>query len=604
MRHVSKKVFERGIVACVLCLAVFHAGSAVAQQPADRARPTKARGESLDQWSADGSRGIVVAGGAEAVDAGLGLLKHKGNAADAAAATILALTVTDAHQFCFGGEVPIMVYDPKRQVVEVLCGQGVAPKLATCEFFQKEGGIPATGIEPAAVPAALDACLTLLDRFGTKTFAEIVQPTLAILDRHEHAWHPHLARTIRRLIEAERGSPHDRRRGLRLAADYFYRGPIAREIDAWSRANGGLLRFSDLATHVTRVEEPFTAGYRGYTVYKCGPWTQGPYLLQTLQLLAGFDLKSLPHNGPEAVHLSVEALKLGLADRDTYFADPLFEEVPLRELLSPQYADLRRDLIDRSHASLVQRPGDARQGKARLEVGENRPGAALFSWDRLFSLSVFPSGSEIALNTDRLKSLFYEEVIEGSGKDTTTCLAADGNGMLVAATPSGWSGVLAGETGVWLGTRLQSFNAWEGHPNCIAPGKRPRITLTPTLVLKNGEPAIAVSVAGGDGQDQVALQMLVNVIDYGLTPADAVTKPRFWTKHFTSSFRQVPPELGNVQVNPDIGAETIAGLKQRGHAVVEQKGAIWHPTVITRDPHSKQWHAAGDPKAARHAAGF
>ena len=241
-------------------------------------------------WSGAGKNGAVAAGGQGAVDAGMELLKAGGNAADAAAATILALSVTDGNAFCFGGEVPILVYDAKRGVVEVVCGQGAAPRLATREYFAAKGGIPGRGIEPAAVPGALDACLTVLDRYGTRTFAEAVAPALRLLDRGERPWHADLAHTVRRLVDAEKQSPTDRRRGLRLVADYFYRGPIAREIDAWSRANGGLIRYTDLATHVTRVEEPVSAEYRGHTVYKCGVWTQGPYLLEALQLLDGFDL--------------------------------------------------------------------------------------------------------------------------------------------------------------------------------------------------------------------------------------------------------------------------------------------------------------------------
>ena len=231
-----------------------------------------------------------------------------------------------------------MVYDARRGVVEVLAGQGAAPRLATLDAFRERGGIPAKGIESAAVPAALDACLTALGRFGTRTFAEVVAPTLRLLDAHEKDWHADLAATLRRLVEAEAASPGDRLRGLRLVADAFYRGPIAREIDAWSRAHGGLLRASDLATHVTRIEEPVAIEYRGHTVYKCGPWTQGPALLEALQLLEGFDLKAIGHNRPDAVHLTVEALKLALADRDVYYADPLFEDVPLAGLLAPEYA--------------------------------------------------------------------------------------------------------------------------------------------------------------------------------------------------------------------------------------------------------------------------
>lgn len=555
----------RAVLALLLLLGP---GAVHAQDRSARARPTKPRGASLGQWQATGSKGVVVAGGAEAVDAGLAMLRAGGNAADAAVTTLLTQTVTDANQYCFGGEVPILAYDARRGVVEVLAGQGVAPRLATVEYFRKKGGIPRQGVEAATVPATLDACVTLLDRHGTRTFATVVAPTLAILDRHEQPWHANLARTLRRLVAAEQAAGGDRNRGLRRVADAFYRGAIAREIDAWSRAHGGLLRYSDLATHVTRVEEPVTLSYRGYRVLKCGPWTQGPYLLQTLQLLEGFELKPLGPGRADTIHLAVEALKLGLADRDTYYADPLFEEVPLPALLAPKYAALRRALIDPRAASLVHRPGDPRAGKALAAPAAPRSGGA------------------------------------GEANDTTTCLVADGQGNVIAATPSGWSGALAGDTGVWLGSRLQSLNLWEGHPNCLVPGKRPRITLTPTLVFQDDQPVLAVSVAGGDGQDQVALQMLLNVLDFGMRPAEAVTAPRFATNHLISSFGQVPPELGSLRINPGVGAETLAELKRRGHRLTVHEGVIWHPTVVTIDRARQELRAAGDPKAGRHAAGF
>ncbi len=516
-------------------------------------------------WKGTGKKGAVVAGGQEAVEAGLAVLKGGGNAADAAVATVLALTVTDSKAFCFGGEVPIMVYDARRRVVEVIAGQGAAPRLATREHFVKKGGIPAKGVEPAAVPAVLDACLTALDRHGTRTFAETAAPALRLLDRTGKGWQADLARTLRRLIEAERASPGDRRRGLRLVADYFYRGPVARELDTWARTSGALLRYHDLATHVTRVEEPATVTYRGFTVCKCGPWTQGPYLLQTLRLLEGFDLKALGHNSPDLIHLSVETLKLALADRDTYYADPLFVEVPLEELLSPKYAELRRPLLDLKRASLVQRPGDPRGGKALLEKPD---------------LSAGPGGPV---------------------NDTTTCVVADGQGNLVAATPSGFGGVVAGGTGVWLGSRLQCFNLNPGSPNCIEPGKRPRITLTPGIVLRDGRAVLGVSVAGGDGQDQAALQMIVNHIDFGLSPEQSVTAPRFGTNHLLGSFRQKAPQLGSLLLTPDMSPRTVEELKARGHRVTLRKGALWAPAVVTIDPASGEIRAAGDPRARRHA---
>jgi gamma-glutamyltranspeptidase/glutathione hydrolase len=187
-------------------------------------------------------------------------------------------------------------------------------------------------------------------------------------------------------------------------------------------------------------------------------------------------------------------------------------------------------------------------------------------------------------------------------QDTTTCVVADGQGNVVAATPSGWSGVLAGNTGVWLGSRLQSFNTWEGHPNCIAPGKRPRITLTPTVVLKEGRPAIVISVAGGDGQDQVTLQMLLDLIDFGLSPVEAVTAPRFLTQHFLSSFRQAPPKLGGLEIDEKVGEDVLSELRALGHQVSLKKPPLWHPCVIRIDPRSGRIDAAGDPKADRHAA--
>ncbi len=361
-----------------------------------------------NNWQATGQKGAIVAGGNQAVQAGMAIMTGGGNAADSAVATILALSVVDAGNFCFGGEVPILVYDAKRDAVEVICGQGVAPQLATREHFESRGGIPGTGLEPAAVPGALDACLTLLSRHGTRTFAEVAAPTLAILDRHALAWHADLATTLRRLVEAEKVLAGNRGQGLQLVADYFYRGPLANELAEWCEAHGGLIRAGDLASHVTRIEEPVSADYRGNTVYKCGPWTQGPYVLEALRLLEGYDLKTLGHNQPQTIHLTVEAMKLALADRDVYYADPRFADVPMTELLSPSYAALRRPLIDPEHASLVQRPGDPRHHRALLDEAQARAG------------------------------------LGGPAHDTTTCLVADAAGNVIAATPSGWSGVLAG----------------------------------------------------------------------------------------------------------------------------------------------------------------
>ncbi|GIW88757.1 MAG: gamma-glutamyltranspeptidase [Isosphaeraceae bacterium] len=519
---------------------------------AESPRPLPPRPNLAIGSSASGTLGAVSAGGAEAVEAGMTLLRNGGNAADAAAATLLALSVTDAHLFCLGGEVPILVFNAQRQTTEVLAGQGAAPSLATPAHLAPNGSIPTRGLLPAAVPAAPDAILTLLERHGTRRFADVVAPTLDLLDRHALPWHAQLAQTLRALVQAESSTP-DRILGLRRAADYFYRGPIADQIDAWSRAQGGLLRRHDLATHLTRIEEPIALDYHGHTILKCGPWTQGPALLQALLILQN---DPLDDSDPAAdIHLIIEALKLALADRDSFYADPLFAKVPLSTLLDPNYARQRRALIDPNHASTELRPAQPLQ-----------PGQL------------------------------------DHAHDTTTCLVADRWGNVVAATPSGWSGTLAGQTGLWLGTRLQSFRVEPDHPNSIQPGKRPRITLSPTLVLRDGQPVLAISVAGGDLQDQVTLQLLIDLINRRRDPITAVAAPRVSTAHHIGSFAQSPPRLASLTLDDRIPPSIAEALQALGHQIDRSRNPIGAPSILVRDPRSGRLTAAGDPRAGRHAA--
>ena len=306
------------------------------------------------------------------------------------------------------------------------------------------------------------------------------------------------------------------------------------------------------------------ADYRGYTVCKCDTWTQGPYLAQRLNLLEGFDLKSMGFQRPQTIHVIVETMKLALADRDVYYADPLFVNVPIDELLSDKYTELRRSLIDLHGASLIQRPGDPRQMKALLDKAKTRAG------------------------------------LGGMSKDTSTCLVADRWGNVVAATPSGWGGVLAGDTGVWLGSRLISFNTWKDHPNCIQPGKRPRITLTPTIVLKDTKPVLAVSVAGGDTQDQATLQIVTNYIDFDLSADELVSTPRYATEHYVGSFSQTTSTLAALTISPDMGAECLDKLRKLGH-VINPKDKSGHVpqerTVLVIDHETALLHSAGDPGA-------
>lgn len=555
MRMVERKT--RLVLALfVLCLAA--GGRGVSQQVAETAT-----------WHAAGKNGAVAAGGRPAVAAGMAMLKKGGNAVDAAAATLLALGVTDSRSYCLGGEIPIIVYDAKRNITEVLVGQGVAPRLATREFFARQpDGVPATGLLSATVPASIDVIVTALARHGTLRFADVAEPTLKLLEEPKENWHKDLHRTLKAMAEAE-AAVADRLMGLQAVSDYFYRGPVARAIDKFSRENGGLLRYEDLATHHTIIEQPVVAMYRGYEIFKCGIWTQGPALLEALQVLEGFELGKFKPAGADALHLQAEALKLAFADRDDYFADPYFADVPaMTDLLDPKYAEARRALVDMNRASLERIPGDPRQKKARRGVPPISAGTG------------------------------------GPALDTTTCVTADAAGNMVAATPSGWSGVVAGETGIWLGTRLQSFTLDANSPNVLVPGKRPRITLTPTLIKKDGKPQGVISVAGGDGQEQAGIQVVTDLIDFHLSPREAVKLGRFHTDHLIGSFRQTPPKLGQLVLDETIADDVAKELVLRGHKVERQNGALSHPIVIWRNQTSGTWEAAGDPRARRNAMAY
>lgn len=526
-------------------------------------------------WSADGRGGAVAAGQSESVAAGIRILAAGGNAADAAAATILSLAVTDYGLFAIGGEVPVLIYDASSRQVRSLSGIGGAPRDPAAIQWFMEHGIPSRGsMKAAPVPSAVDLVATLLRIYGTISFEQAVAPALVLLDRGQEDWHPRLAVTLRKLVEAERTATGTREERLIAARDRFYRGDVADELEAWYIATGAWLRKSDLAAHVTRVEEPVSVWYRGYRVYKCGPWTQGPVLCQNLKLLEGFDLRGMQHLSADYIHVVTEAMKLGYADRDEYYGDPRFTDVPMTELLSEPYTRARRALIDLKVASLERRPGDPLGMKA-LKVA-------------------FPpenSGDTIPR------------------QDTTTCVVADRWGNVVAATPS--CNLLTntpGPSGVNTGNRVRSLNTSPGHPNQVAAGKRPRITLTPTLVTRDEQPVIAISVAGGDLQDQTTLNVLLNHVEFGMLPQQAVTAPRFSTRHHQDSFDPNPDRSaaflgrGELNLSSDVSAEVRQRLADRGHRVGTTSGPIASPVMIVIDRKTGMMHAAGDPRAGRHAA--
>ena len=526
-------------------------------------------------WRAAGKGGAVAAGKADSVSAGIQILDAGGNAADAAAATLLALAVTDYGLFAIGGEVPLLIYDAKSRNVKVLCGLGTAPRDPAAIDWLLANGIPAKGsMKSAPVPGAVDLCVTALRLYGTMSFEQVSEPMRALLKAGRLKWHPDLAVTMQKLVQRERETSGNREDKLIAVRDRFYKGDIADELEAWYIKVGAFLRKSDLAKHVTRVEDAVSINYRGYTVYKCGPWTQGPYLCQTLRLLEGYDLQEMGHLSPDYIHVVTEAMKLAMADRDEYYGDPRFVTVPLPQLFSDQYTELRRELISMDEASLVRRPGDP-----------YGPGAL----------------SNVAQVNDSTAKIPVQ--------DTTTCVVADRWGNVVAATPScNLVGNKPGPSGVTQGNRVRSLNTADGHPNRIQPGKRPRITLTPTLVLKGDKPVIAISVAGGDLQDQTTLNLLLNHIDFGMLPAQAVTAPRFNTLHHQDSFDPNPNRdeafkgAGKMKVNSSVPEAVRSELAQRGHLIETTDSPIGYPIMILIDHEAGIFHAAGDPRAGRHAA--
>jgi gamma-glutamyltranspeptidase/glutathione hydrolase len=568
-----------------------------------------------------GTHGAVAAGSEYATEAGMRIFYKGGNAVDAGVAAMFSASATELSHFGMGGEAPILIRT-KAGKVFAIAGVGTMPKLATAEMFRTrrlmpfeilqmdpgglKGVIPVAGIMPALVPGMVDAGLLALREFGTKSFQEIIAPAIELADgyaidemragsiararRFFDAWptskqhfmpngfppsvgeifrQPDLARTLRAMAEAERkalAGGANRSAAIDAVRDYFYRGEIARKIDAFSKANNGLLRYEDMAAFKLEVEEPVSTTYKGYRVYKPGFWSQGPSMIETLNMIEGFDTRNAPVNSAEYVHRMTEALKLAYADRDTYYGDPKFNKIPMQTLLSKEYAAERRKLIT-AHASQ-----DFLPGKIDGKVGKH------------------PSESEMAM-------LKIDDFL--MAHDTTCVDAMDKDGFVFSATPSGaWlPSVIAGDTGIPLTERAQSFVLIPGHPNELAGGKRPRVTLSPTLVTyADGRPFGALSTPGGDNQDQALTQILLDVIEFNLNPQNAVEAPRFQTRHLISSFDNHAWNRGDLILDERIPPVTIADLSERGHHVSTR--SRWNsgaaPVMIRLTPEGV-FEAGADP---------
>lgn len=553
-----------------------------------------------------GMFGMVTSTHWLASQSGMAVLEKGGNAFDAAAAAGFVLQVVEPHLNGPAGEVPVLGWDAATESPFVVCGQGTAPAAATIAAFRdmELGLVPGTGLLPACVPGQFGAWLLLLERHGTMSLAEIlayaigyaengfpVMPLLTstvetVADHFAAHWpssarlwlangrppqtgswiaNPDLASTYRRLVQEGERAGSGREAQIEAARKAFYEGFIAEAIAAFARdtevmddsgvPHRGLLAYDDMARWRASEEEPLSVDYRGTQVLKAGPWSQAPVLLQQLALLRGYDLGSLDPLGVDAIHLITECAKLAFADREAWYGDPAFVDVPLEALLSESYNEERRTFV-----------GD------RADTGDLRPGRPLGASPRL------PSGSArgAAVNTEVPPGALGEPTVRSTGStsgDTCHIDVVDRWGNMVSATPSGgWlqsSPVVPG-LGFALGTRGQMFWLDEDVPDALAPGKRPRTTLSPSLALRDGLPYLAFGTPGGDQQDQWSLLLFLRIVDWEMNIQEAIDAPAWHTTHFPSSFYPRERHPGRLHVESRLRDETLEGLRRRGHAVVAE----------------------------------
>src|SRR5436190_11766280 len=520
--------------------------------------------------------------------AGMAVLERGGNAFDAAVAAGFTLQVVEPHLNGPGGDLPAIVW-PAGGEPRVLCAQGVAPAAATIEHYRDELGlqlVPGTGPLAAVVPGAFGGWLTMLRNYGTMELVDVLQYAIHYAE-HGYPILPQIAgaiRNVERLFRDEWTPSADvylpvpevgkLHRNPQLAATYrrvlesadpvdeWYRGFVAEAVVAfqereWMDSSGerhrGLLAADDLASWRATWEEPLSVDYDGLAVLKAGPWSQAPVFLQQLRLLEGFDLARMGHASAEYVHTVTECAKLVFADREAYYGDPDFVDVPLEMLLSREYADERRALVGDEASSGLRPGGDAPRLAGPVGAVELAPGVG-----------------------------------EPTRGDTVHLDVVDRWGNMVAATPSGgwlWGAPVVPELGFCLPTRAQMFWLEEGLPNSLEPRKRPRTTLSPTLVARDGEPYLALGTPGGDQQDQWTLQVFLAHVHHGLDLQGAIDAPNHHTEAFPSSFypRETIPR--HVAVEDRVGEETIAGLRERGHEVeVSGPWSLGRVSSVTRDP--------------------
>src|SRR5437868_3125461 len=585
----------------------------------------------------DGTFGVVTSTHWIATAIGMATLEKGGNAFDAGVATAFVLQVIEPHLNGPGGDVPIIVHDVKRGRTEVICGQGPAPAGATIAHYRSEGleMVPGTGLLAACVPGTFESWMLLLRDYGTLRLRDVLEPaiayardgyplverasaTIATVEQLFRKYWPTsaavylpnnevpipgtiftnkmLSATYARILkEAESAGP-DRVAQIERARKTWSQGFVAEAIDKFCRTqevmdvsgspHRGVLSADDMARWQPGVEAPLTYDYGRYTVCKPGVWSQGPVMLQQLALLKGFELDGLDPAGPDFIHLQTEAAKLAFADREKFYGDPKFTDIPIATLLSDAYNDERRKLISRDKASLDFIPGSVEGfgSVVKLRRAEGHREA----------VGAMGAGEPTVGRFGEVRG------------DTVHFDIIDQAGNMVSATPSGgWlqSSPVIPELGFCLGSRAQMFWLQEDHPAVIAPGKRPRTTLSPTLALRDGEPYLAWGSPGGDQQDQWTAQFFLRHVHCGMNLQEAIDAPAWHSEHFASSFwpREARPEV--LVVEGRLPADTIKELRRLGHIVeVDADWSEGRLTAASRD--GRRRRAAANPRGMQgYAAG-
>jgi gamma-glutamyltranspeptidase / glutathione hydrolase len=580
----------------------------------------------------EGTFGVVASTHWIATAVGMATLEKGGNAFDAAVATAFTLQVVEPHLNGPGGDVPVVLYDTRKGKPEIVCGQGPAPAGASIAYFRKLGldMVPGTGLLAACVPGMFDTWMLLLRDYGTMRLADVLTPAIgyaqnghplveranATIKTVEKLFRNHwptsaaiylpggqvpeigtlftnkaLAATYGRVLKEAESAGGDRVGQIERARKSWSQGFVAEAIDWFCRTqelmdtsgtpHAGVLTGQDMARWQARVEAPLTCDYGRYTVCKA-PWSQGPAMLQQLALLKGFNLDGLDVVGPDFIHLLVECSKLAYADREKFYGDPDFVEVPFATLLSEAYNAERRKLVS-ERASLELRPGSVEGFGAVVKL---KPGARLVAGMGAGEPTVGRMGEVVG--------------------DTVHFDIVDQAGNMVSSTPSGgWlqSSPVIPELGFGLGTRMQMFWLEEGHPASLEPGKRPRTTLSPTLALRDGEPYLAWGSPGGDQQDQWITQFFLRHVHAGMNLQEAIDAPAWHSEHFPISFWPRTARPGVLQIESRVPEATRDELARRGHVIeVEPEWSEGRLTAASRlgprrraaaNPRGMQGYAAG-----------